>query len=192
MSNMYLASAGDVTFVIDPSVAPDSLPSVPEAVTAILITHGHYDHIKCVEEWHNKFPEDPIYMSSADKDLIRDPVANCSYMDMARKTFEFPYLVPEGTIRAGDMEIGVITTPGHTMGSLCYMFTDEDKHYLFTGDTVFSGSVGRTDMPGGNFALLKRSIGELCKLDPDTVILPGHGPESTIGAEMDSNPFFEI
>lgn len=191
MSNMYLASFGNDTFVIDPSVSPDALSSGVEQITAILITHGHYDHIKYVEEWHDKYPEAPIYMNSADESLVIDPVANCSYMDMASKTFKFPYSVLEGTVRAGNTDITVLNTPGHTMGSVCYMFTDEDKKYLFTGDTVFAGSVGRTDMQGGSFALLKRSIEELSKLDPDMIILPGHGPESTIGEEVKYNPFFE-
>ena len=76
------------------------------------------------------------------------------------------------------------------MGSVCYMFREEGKECLFTGDTVFAGSVGRTDMTGGSFALLNKSIEELSKLDPETVILPGHGPESTIGNEVKYNPFF--
>ena len=183
MSNMYLASFGNDTFVIDPSVSPDALSSFEQQITAILITHGHYDHIKFVEEWHDRFPQATIYMNSADESLISDPVANCSYMDMASRTFKFPYYVPEGTIRAGNTDITVLNTPGHTMGSVCYMFSDEDKKYLFTGDTVFAGSVGRTDMQGGSFALLSSSIEELRKLDPDTIILPGHGPGSTVKDE---------
>ena len=190
MSNMYLAYVSDEIFIIDPSVDPDSVKEEIPAVTAILITHGHYDHIKYAEKWHQKFPDAPLYMNSADSELISDPRANCSFMDGIVKIFDFPYENPAETLGFGSVSIKVIPTPGHTMGSVCYMFTENGTDYLFTGDTVFAGSVGRTDMPGGSYELLKRSVAVLSTFFPLSMIYPGHGPESTIGEECRYNPFF--
>ena len=190
MSNMYLAYIGDCVFVIDPSVDPDTLDKDIQAVTAILITHGHYDHIKYVEKWHGKYPDAPVYMSPEDSSLIADPKANCSFMDGIVKTFDFPYEKPAETLGFGPVSIKVIPTPGHTMGSVCYMFTEDGTDYLFTGDTVFQGSVGRTDMPGGSYETLKLSVALISTFSPSTRIFPGHGPDSTVGDEIKYNPFF--
>ena len=190
MSNMYLAYIYDEVFVIDPSVDPDSLKQEIKAVSALLITHGHYDHIKYVEKWHEKFPDAPVYMSPEDASLIADPRANCSFMDGIVKIFDFPYENPGESLEFGHFSIKVIHTPGHTMGSVCYLFEEEGKRFLFTGDTVFEGSVGRTDMPGGSFELLNRSVALISTFSPDTLIFPGHGPDTTVGNEVKYNPFF--
>lgn len=190
MSNMYLAYISTEVFVIDPSVDPDKTGREIPEITAILITHGHYDHIKFVEKWHEKYPNALIFMSPEDASLIADPVANCSYMDGFPRVFAFPYERPGEELGFGSVNVKVIPTPGHTMGSVCYLFTESSKKFLFTGDTVFEGSVGRTDMPGGNFELLKRSIALISTLSPDTNIYPGHGTGSTVGHEVRFNPFF--
>lgn len=190
MSNMYLASVYDEVYVIDPSVDPDSINRVIPEVNAILITHGHYDHIKYVEKWHEKYPRTHIFMSPKDASLLSDPRANCSYTDGIAKTFDFPYEIPGEDLVFNSVSVRVIPTPGHTMGSVCYLFSERGKEYLFTGDTVFQGSVGRTDMPGGSFELLKRSVALISTFSPDMHIYPGHGPDSTVGYEVKYNPFF--
>lgn len=189
-SNMYLAHLNNDWFVIDPSVDTDSLDEEIKSLTAVLITHGHYDHIKYIDKWHSKFPDALIFMSTDDASLAADPRTNCSYMDGAAKTFDFPYEDPKDAVRFGDLSIRVIKTPGHTMGSVCYLFSDEGKDYLFTGDTIFAGSIGRTDMAGGSFELMQKSIKVIRKLSPETCVFPGHGPDSTIGLEIRYNPFF--
>ena len=83
--------------------------------------------------------------------------------------------------------IKVIPTPGHTPGGVCYHFTEDAL--LLSGDTLFAGSVGRTDFPGGDIAALARSLAALAKLPDETTVVPGHGPETTIGAEKAENPF---
>ena len=190
MSNMFLTYVGNEVFVIDPSVSPDALKYDLPPVSAILVTHGHYDHIKYVDEWNKEFPKAPIYMSFEDDTLLGDPWANCSYMDGISRKFEFPHEKPEGTISFRDVELRVIPTPGHTMGSVCYLFNDGNETSVFTGDTVFAGSVGRTDMKGGSFELLKESVEKISRLPSDTRIYPGHGPDSTVGYEVKYNPFF--
>jgi len=192
MSNMFLAYIGNEIFVIDPSVSPDALDYDIPALSGILITHGHYDHIKYVDEWHAKFPKAPVYMHPDDDVLLRDAGANCSYMDGIAKTFDFYHEDPQATLNFGSVEVRVIHTPGHTKGSVCYMFTEGDDKYMFTGDTVFAGSVGRTDMIGGSYEALMGSIEKISRLPSDTRIYPGHGLDSTIGDEIKSNPFFAM
>lgn len=189
-SNMYLAFISGFVFVIDPSVDPDSLDKEISDVTGILITHGHYDHIKYVEKWHSKYPNARIFMNPGDESLLKDAMSNCSYMDGIAVRFGFPYEKAEETISFGTLKIEVLSTPGHTMGSVCYLFSEDSSGYLFTGDTVFAGSVGRTDMVGGSYELMTESIARLSELPADTRVFPGHGPDSTIGNEQKYNPFF--
>ena len=85
----------------------------------------------------------------------------------------------------------MIDTPGHTPGGVCYLFRDGGASTLFSGDTLFCCSVGRTDFPGGSMATLRESLGKLKALDPETVVVPGHGSETTIARELKSNPFLQ-
>lgn len=188
-SNMYMVFFSDLVFVIDPSVDPDSLDQEVPLVTGILITHGHYDHIKYVEAWHDKYPDAPIYMDPEDSNLLSDPRANCSFMDGIFKTFEFPCGKAVETLVFGDVSVEVIKTPGHTRGSVCYKFSEGGDDHLFTGDTLFAGSIGRTDFSGGSYDEIMSSLRRLSGLKAETAIYPGHGPDSTIGHELKVNPY---
>lgn len=193
-SNCYVVSGGDHYLVIDPSVSPDKVSGSIEGfdhskVKAILITHGHNDHICMVNEWITRCPEADVYMSSSDDYLLSDPVFNCSYMTGRDTSFSFKYKESAGEFMAGDLSVSVIATPGHTKGSVCYKVCDGESSVLFTGDTLFAGSMGRTDMEGGSPEEMIISLSKLAKLPVSLPVLPGHGNDSTIGIELDTNPY---
>ena len=194
-SNMYVISAGDDTFIVDPSVSFTRVPDLVEgfdasSVKAVFATHCHYDHICFADEWRAKLPAVPFYMSSEDFRLLTDPLGNCSALIKGDVVFENVYKAAEGTVRIGHTEITAISTPGHTKGSVCFLFDEGGKKALFTGDTVFAGAVGRTDFTGGSFKELSESVNKIKGLDPELAIYPGHGPESTVGEEIRTNPYF--
>ncbi|MCQ2158876.1 MAG: MBL fold metallo-hydrolase [Bacteroidales bacterium] len=141
---------------------------------AVLLTHGHADHTAGIRFLLGRFPELPVYMSSEDRFLFD----GASFNDASRLT-EIP---------AGPDSFRVITTPGHTPGSVCYLLGGN----LFSGDTLFAGTIGRTDLPGGDYDKLIVSVmDKLMGLDGAVRVLPGHGPSSTIGDERTHNPFLQ-
>lgn len=205
-SNMYLITGSDGIVIVDPSVSPEKTESFcgiaglskGEAhVNAILLTHGHHDHIKYISEWQDSYPCAQIFFSSNDKELLSSGFMNCSYMEGSEITYDFEFSNLAGkygrTIyKDQDIEIKVYETPGHTRGSVCFLAYLKGNEMLFTGDTVFRGSVGRTDMPGGSAKDIIDSVRRISKLDPELAIYPGHGPDSTIGDEIRFNPFFSM
>ena len=156
---------------------------------AVLLTHGHVDHIGAVKAVKEHF-QIPLFVGKGEEPLLKDPAANASvYLDE-------PITVPkpekvledEDLVTIGSISLKVLATPGHTQGGICYL--DEATGLLFCGDTLFQGSIGRTDLPGGNYAQLINSIQSKILTLPDEIIcLPGHGPATTVGAERNSNPF---
>ena len=153
---------------------------------AILLTHGHFDHIGAVEELRKAFGI-PVYAQEKEADVLRDEAVNLSMNYGAGIRLEADRLLKDGEeLDLAGFRIKVLHTPGHTVGSACYYLPDE--HYLFSGDSLFAGSVGRTDFPGGSMSTLIRAIREkLMSLPDDTVVLPGHGPSSDIGTERQTN-----
>ena len=150
----------------------------------IINTHGHGDHIL-----GNGFFGVPIYIHRLEKDFLTDPDLNLSGMlGLSLKTPEASRLLEDGDkIYLNDLELEILHTPGHTPGGISVKLDG----VVFTGDTLFAGSVGRTDLPDGDEKALLGSIRKkLFTLDDDTVVYPGHGQESTIGIEKESNPFF--
>ena len=161
---------------------------IPEA---ILLTHSHFDHIYAVKDLRDRFGAIPVYMHPGEERILRHVGVMPRYMGLPEPDADFPWTeVAEGPLSVAGMEFEVIATPGHTPGGVCYL--DREAGVLFSGDTLFAGSIGRTDLPGGEYDDLIRSIMEkLILLPPDTRIFPGHGPSSTIGQERTGNPFLE-
>lgn len=161
---------------------------VPEA---ILVTHGHVDHIWGAAKLQRTYGI-PLYMSGMDARMHAIFERMSSRLGLRNPDFSFSVTeVHDGdTIRAAGMEFKVIATPGHSPEGVCYL--EEHERIMFTGDTLFAGTIGRSDLEGGEYDDLIRSIMEkLIWLDPDIAVYPGHGPSSTIGVERTSNPFLE-
>ncbi len=153
--------------------------------THILLTHGHFDHIGAVEAVKEKYGSKVV----AGKDefgILTDPAANCSIYGGGAITVLPDELVSDGdSIIVGDMKFDVLFTPGHTEGSLCYILGDN----IFSGDTLFQGSCGRTDLATGDWSTILRSLKLLRDLPGDYTVYPGHGPSTTMEIERCSNPF---
>jgi len=178
--------------VIDPGSEPrrilDMVARMGLRVTAIVNTHAHVDHIGANLDVKNATGAD-LLIHEADEPYMKNSLKNLTLLS----PFSAKPGQPDRLLREGDkVEVGqeisleVIHTPGHTPGGIC-LYGDG---ILFTGDTLFAGSIGRTDLPGGNLERLIASIRDkLLSLPGDTVVYPGHGPSSTIGEEKSFNPF---
>ena len=160
---------------------------------AILLTHGHLDHIGGVARVKGATGI-PLYVHGDDAPALTDTRLNGSAF------FGTPVVAPQpdrllrdgDELNVGKLKVKVLHTSGHTMGGVCYYVTapGEAPAHLFAGDTLFAGSVGRSDLPGGDHAALIRSIREkLLDLPADTVVYPGHGPTTTVGEEREYNPY---
>lgn len=166
-------------------------------VAGLVLTHAHFDHIGAVVELKTKTGA-PVIVHAADADRLLSPAAHGT----GGAIFGFDAHVPEGAdrtledgdhIAVGPLDIEVVLTPGHTEGGISLLVTDPDTGdvHLFSGDTLFAGSVGRSDFPGGDARVLSHSIAtRLAGLDPGTLVHPGHGPDTTIGREARINPFW--
>ena len=175
----------------DAEVILDVLTENRVEVEAYICTHGHADHITALAELHSRHPA-PIAMHSADWAWAFGP----------RNRIEPYYSVPEKpdteTCLAlekdrdwhfADLYFQCIETPGHTPGSCCLLFPED--HIMIAGDTLFKGSCGRTDLPGGNPRQMKDSLNRLKQLPDDIRVYPGHGPDTTIGTERQTNFYLQ-
>jgi hydroxyacylglutathione hydrolase len=163
-------------------------------VTHILLTHAHVDHVSGVAEAKRTLGV-PIYLHKADLFLYQNAVRSGMMFGL---TVEEPPPVDvfydgEGPIEFGDYEVRVVHTPGHCPGGVCLAVSkkgDASPPHLFVGDTLFAGSIGRTDLPGGDYETLLTAITEVLFAFPDeSIVYSGHGPETTIGHERRTNPF---
>lgn len=179
--------------IVDPGDDAEKLISYIEKkglqIEAILLTHGHFDHIMAVPELKKRFGV-PVYASEREKEVLNDPMVNLS-LQMDRRGIRIEadtYLKDGDTLMLLGEEVRCILTPGHTVGGMCYYFPQ--SCLLFSGDTLFQESVGRTDFPGGSMKELIRSIREkLFVLASATRVYPGHGLATSIETEKMYNPF---
>ena len=155
---------------------------------AILLTHGHFDHILAAEEIRKKYNV-PIYADQKEEKTLQDARINLTAYQGNGYTLKADvYLTDLQVEELAGFSVQMIETPGHTVGSCCYYLKDEDV--LFSGDTVFCGSVGRTDFPGSSSATIVNSLHRLLDALPDeTEVYPGHDVSTTIGYEKRYNPF---
>lgn len=181
--------------IIDPAANPEvfseHLDKEGAALKAILLTHAHFDHMGAVRELKSMYPEADVYIGRNDEDMLGDPESNLSYpFTGVSVTAEADRALRDGEeLELIGARIRVIEVPGHTKGGVCYYFPEEKL--LFSGDTLFCGSIGRSDFPTGNGPLLVRSIEEkLLTLPEDTNVFPGHDSLTNIGHEKRTNMYF--
>ena len=177
--------------LIDPGLQPSDVIKFIQSeglrVKYVINTHGHIDHMAGNREVLKAFKA-PLCIHKLDSKYLEDPTKNLSLLfGMPITSPRADILLKEGQkLELSDISFEVIHTPGHTPGSICL----KTPSYILTGDTLFKASIGRTDIPGGDAEQLIRSIKErLLPLDKGLIIYPGHGPQSTLAEEIDSNPF---
>ncbi len=188
-TNCYLVDRGDRLYVVDPGAEPEKIRLAAADLGfdrgEILLTHAHFDHIGAVETLAQMWQLDQVRLGAEDHGIYRSP-----------RNAYLPYYPPlENPPRAREYEdtpdFRVLPLPGHTPGGRGLLFTDGNVSHLLVGDTVFAGSIGRTDLPGGDYEAILDSIRTRIETLPDDVVLyPGHGETTTVGAERRNNPYF--
>ena len=190
--NCSILSENGKAWIVDPGQEPgriaDLLAKKGLEPAAILLTHGHFDHIGGIPGILEKFPDLPVCVHEKDMPMFGHPLNQLP-----------PEYPPVEGLRGSrslrglrgieGLEVEIIETPGHTPGGVCYYFP-KDK-LLLSGDTLFAGSVGRTDLPGGDMATLMDSLQKLTVLPDDTLVIPGHGMHTRIALEKSGNPFLQ-
>ncbi|MFC4111323.1 MBL fold metallo-hydrolase [Nonomuraea zeae] len=202
-TNCYVVApaAGEECVIVDPG--QDATDGVDELLrehrlkpVAVLLTHGHLDHVWSVAPVCGA-RDVPAWIHPDDRHLLSDPGAGWSGTSasmFAGLTLSEPDDVRElsdgAVLQLAGLELVVDHTPGHTRGSVSFRLPGDE--ILFSGDLLFAGSIGRTDLPGGDYPTILRSLATKClPLPDDTVVLPGHGPQTTIGRERATNPYLK-
>lgn len=191
--NSYLIIQNNEAILIDVGYEPEKLERYIDkekiALKGILLTHAHLDHIGGLERIRNKYNA-PVYIHEKEQEWLVNPDYNGSnffpFGQVVCKPADYIIKEENKTLEIGDFQLELITTPGHTPGGVSYFI----NQWLFTGDTLFNLSIGRTDLYGGNHDLLIETIkGKLFSLPEKTIVFPGHGPETNIGKEKNLNPY---
>lgn len=184
MTNSYLLKKGEHIYLID---APDGNEEMAKLINergrldAILLTHGHFDHVMGLKNILSLFPSTPVYLDKNDHEmLLEGNIEFLSSFGIPLSLYDIPHDIKLLDYPEEIDNIKIIRTPGHTLGSVCLFLREEN--IIFSGDTLFSGGEGRTDL-GGNYTSLIASLKTLCTLPGETKILPGHGGYTTIKEE---------
>ena len=179
-------------WIVDPGADPDRIRACLQQhrlqVAMFVCTHGHIDHVSALDDLLATNPA-PVWMQGLDAKWAFSTVnrlppsyATAPHLPASLQTA----MADDSLLAAGGLEARIMSTPGHTPGGICLYF--EQYQLLLTGDTLFAGSVGRTDLPGGDWRQLQRSLNKLLTLPDETRVLAGHGPSTSIGAERRHNP----
>ena len=181
-TNTYIVENGGHCVIIDAGYAPEVILRFLRdhnlMADAILLTHGHFDHVGAVRELAVEL-ECPVYLH--EKELSMPPM-------MTAGPLYYTHTYGEGDrLRLAGIAFRVLHTPGHTPGSVCLMAED----HLFSGDTLFAGSCGRTDFPGGDWATIRKSLDRLSGMTEDLLVHPGHGESTTLAREKQYNPYMQ-
>ena len=187
-TNCYLVSNENEMIIIDPGASFKKIDEVIQKnenvkVVAILLTHGHFDHIGAVDKIKEKY-NCPIIASQEDEKILRNQKNNNLAGFAASVESEIKW-IENDELNLGSIKVKVLFTPGHSAGSVMYIIDGK----LFSGDTLFKLSVGRTDLYSGNEHKLKESLQQLYNLDRDMIVYPGHEESTTVGFELDHNPY---
>ena len=193
-TNVYLGVNEETGngFLVDPAVYEPQVEDVMKEIGIknlqyILLTHGHFDHILGVNGFLKNHPEAKVVIHREDEAFLTDPVLSHTFKHgLTQEPIKADIIVEDGDVLAfDDTEFKVVHTPGHTRGSVVYLLDD----LMFSGDTLFQLSCGRTDFPGGSMKEMSASLKRLATLPPSTEVVPGHGCATTIAREVQTNPF---
>jgi glyoxylase-like metal-dependent hydrolase (beta-lactamase superfamily II) len=211
-ANCYLLAAekSDDVVIVDPGM--DAAGTIAEVVAeqklhpvAVLATHGHLDHVADAAKVCAEY-DIPVWIHSADRHLLTDPIAGLGEdsAELVRQLYPDGFVEPNevllydelSTLSVAGLEFTLIHAPGHTQGCVLLMVPYPEgkpvSHLVFSGDVLFAGSIGRTDLPGGNMEQMVRTLaGPVLSLPDGAGILPGHGPQSNMAAEKVNNPYLQ-
>jgi glyoxylase-like metal-dependent hydrolase (beta-lactamase superfamily II) len=198
--NSYLLTSGDDALLIDPGFSNDSefkrfrsaFANTGASLKGVLLTHAHIDHVLGLPAVLDAYDVD-VYLNHTDLTPWNNIEQQAAMFGLSASSLDFkPKPLPAGdSFEVASFSMDIRYTPGHAPDHVSLYFADDNM--VIAGDTLFKGSVGRTDLYKGDSALLKKSIlNELYSLPDDTIVYPGHGPQTTIGAEKRSNPFVRV
>ena len=182
--NTYVLHDQGHVLIIDPGGHAEYVAAAiknDETVDAILLTHGHEDHTAAADDLYDLY-HCPIYLHPGDAFMVDPKYGTGSF---SRPVYSPIQKFTEGKMKIGAFDLDILFTPGHSKGSVCVLY----RNRLFSGDTLFAGSIGRTDLEGGDDAEMVQSLKRLRELPGDLWVYPGHGYATTIAQEKETNPF---